>query len=509
MIKYFRRIILLSKFLSLLVIFFVLMTDAKGQSSKKIMIKGRVIDSKSSAPLGSASIRIFNSQDKKYVNGNLSDESGNFAIELSFGSYYAEIDFMGFKSYNSAGFILSEEKSSHDLGLIRLVVSTGILSEVVVQAEKSSMPLTLDKKIFNVGKDLANAGGSASDILTNIPSVSVDPEGNIKLRGSGNVRILIDGKPSGLVSINGGSGLQQLPASMVERVEIITNPSARYEAEGMAGIINIVLKKDTRQGFNGSVELIVGTPTNLGAAANFNYRHNKVNFFINYGITYRRQPGRGTFYQELYGANITFILKQNNNGSLIGFNNNILGGLDYYFTEKDVLTASYLYSRSKGQRITDIRYKDYLFNTSNLTGITKRNQDEDETEPKSEYTLNYKKSFAGKGHELIAAIKYIDNWENSYQVFTQYSSDPNGVEDVSKSIIQNSINDEFEKQWLFQVDYVKPIGEDGNFETGVRTSFRNMLNDYVVNQQNASGDLFPCPGWITYLCMTKIYMRLM
>lgn len=110
---------------------------------------------------------------------------------------------------------------------------------------------------------------------------------------------------------------------------------------------------------------------------------------------------------------------------------------------------------------------------------------------------------------MIAAIKYIDNWENSYQVFTQYSSDPNGVEDVSKSIIQNSINDEFEKQWLFQVDYVKPIGEDGNFETGVRTSFRNMLNDYVVNQQNASGDLFPCPGWITYLCMTKIYMRLM
>jgi outer membrane receptor for ferrienterochelin and colicin len=154
------------------------------------------------------------------------------------------------------------------------------------------MQFSLDKKIFNVGKDLANAGGSASDVLTNIPSVSVDPEGTVKLRGSDNVRILIDGKPSGLVSIKGGGGLQQLPASLIERVEIITNPSARYEAEGNAGIINIILKKDNRQGFNGSVEIITGYPTNLGAAANFNYRHKKINFFINYGIAYRK-PTRG------------------------------------------------------------------------------------------------------------------------------------------------------------------------------------------------------------------------
>ena len=144
-----------------------------------------------------------------------------------------------------------------------------MFSEVVVQAEKSYMQLSLDKKIFNVGKDLANAGGSASDILTNIPSVSVDPEGNVKLRGSDNVRILIDGKPSGLVSFKGAGGLQQLPASLIERVEIITNPSARYEAEGNAGIINIVLKKDKQQGFNGSIELITGYPANFGAASQF------------------------------------------------------------------------------------------------------------------------------------------------------------------------------------------------------------------------------------------------
>src|SRR5690606_22735796 len=174
------------------------------------------------------------------------------------------------------------------------------------------MELSLDKRIFNVGKDLANAGGSASDILMNLPSVSVDPEGNVRLRGSNNVRILVDGKPSGLVSFKGSSGLQQLPASMIETVEVITNPSARYEAEGMAGVINIVLKKENNQSFNGSFEVITGTPTNLGLAANLNYRHNKINWFINYGIAHRRLPFNGELYQEVYGQDSTFILNQTN-----------------------------------------------------------------------------------------------------------------------------------------------------------------------------------------------------
>jgi ferric enterobactin receptor len=356
------------------------------------------------------------------------------------------------------------------------------------------MQLSLDKKIFNVGKDLANAGGSASDILTNIPSVSVDPEGTVKLRGSDNVRILIDGKPSGLVSFKGGSGLQQLQASMVERVEIITNPSARYEAEGMAGIINIILKKDKRQGFNGSFEITTGTPTNLGAAANLNYRHKKINFFINYGIAYRRTPGIGRMYQELYERDTTFILQQNNNGKLRGFNNNIRGGLDYYFSEKSVLTASYLFRRSDANRITDIRYEDYLFNLSNLKSYTTRRQDEDEVEPNSEYSLIYKRSFARKGHELVAEAKFLDNWESSEQLFTQHYFDKSGTEDKTKEIIQTSQNDEYEKQWLFQIDYTNPIGKEGKFEAGLRSSFRDMVNDYVVSQKNTSGGYDPLPG---------------
>lgn len=467
---------------------------AEAQLQPKSIVKGVITDSLSEAPLGYASIRIFKSSDKKLVNGNLAADSGYFFIELPYGSYYAEIEFMGYDTYVSNGFFLSRENPLKDMGIIKLKHTSTTLSEVVVQAERSSMQLALDKKVFNVGKDLANAGGTASDILTNIPSVSVDPEGNVKLRGSDNVRILIDGKPSGLVSIKGGSGLQQLQASMVERVEIITNPSARYEAEGMAGIINIVLKKDRKQGFNGSFELTTGTPTNLGGAFNFNYRHKKINFFINYGIAYRKQPYRNSLYQEVYGTDTTFILKQDGKGSILGFNNNVRGGLDYYFTEKSILTASYMNRRSEARRITDIRYEDYLFNTSNMTGFSKRRQDENETEPNSEVSLSYKKSFDGKDHELIAEVKYLDYWENSDQTFTQNFYRPDGTEDFSKAILQRSLNDEYEHQWLFQLDYIKPIGEEGKFETGVRSSFRDMTNDYIVTQRDASGNFTPLPG---------------
>lgn len=456
-------------------------------------VKGKLVDSISSNPLAFATVQIFDAE-KKLVNGNLISENGEFSIDLPYGEYYAVLEFSGYPPLTSKSFVLSAQNSKFDLGILRLASKTTVLEGVVVQGEKSYMQFSLDKKIFNVGKDLANAGGSASDILTNVPSVSVDPEGNVKLRGSDNVRILIDGKPSGLVSIKGGGGLQQLPASLIERVEIITNPSARYEAEGNAGIINIVLKKDRQQGFNGSVELITGYPTNLGATANFNYRHKKINFFINYGIAYRNQPGVGKLYQEVYGPDTTFILQQNNESTLKGLNNNIRGGLDYYFTDKSILTASYLFRRSDATRTMDIRYEDYFNSFSKLNNIITRRQDEEEQEPNSEYSLNYKRSFGAKDHELTAAVKYIDNWESSEQLFTQHYFEPGGTQDNSKSILQQSLNDEYEKQWLFQLDYVKPIGKEGKFEAGVRSSFRDMINDYVVSEKNASGEFVPLPG---------------
>jgi len=477
------------------ILFFLCLFSMKETSGQtKAAIKGKIQDSLTTSPLGFATVQVYDFNSKKLGRESVSSDAGEFSMDASEGRYFISVSFTGYTNHITKAFTLTKENPVINIGKIKLSSLATSLDEVIVQAEKSSMQLSLDKKIFNVGKDLANAGGSAIDILSNIPSLSVDPEGNIKLRGSDNVRILIDGKPSGLVSFKGGSGLQQLPANLIERVEIITNPSARYEAEGMAGILNIILKKERKQGFNGSVELVTGNPDNFGASANLNYRHKKINFFINYGLAYRRTPGSGTLYQEVYGYDTTYILRQNNWGQIKGLNNNIRGGLDYYFTEKSVLTGSYLFRRSDANRKTDIRYLDYLNTELNRTSNSSRTQDENEDEPNSEYSLIYKRSFKEKGHELSAEMKYLDNRESSKQLFTQRFYNPDTSEDPSRAIFQNSLNDESEKQFLTQVDYTKPIGKDGKFEAGLRTSFRDMTNDFVVNEKNSSGVYVPLQG---------------
>ena len=462
-----------------------------GQNSKMANIKGKIIEAQSKAPLAYAAIRILKNSDSTLVSGGISDEKGQFSLEAPYGDYHAVVEFLGYQAIKIPSFSVSAGKNSLDLGQISLSASAKVLDEVLVTSEKSTMELALDKKIFNVGKDLANAGGTASDILSNIPSVSVDGEGNVKLRGSDNVRILIDGKPSGLVSFKGGAGLQQLQGSLVDKVEVITNPSARYEAEGMSGIINIVLKKDRRQGFNGSFDLIAGNPDNFGAGANVNYRKDKINFFLNYALAYRLQPGRGETYQEVYDGATTRILEQSSKGRMRAANNSINGGLDYYFDDKNIFTASYLWRRSDARRINDNQYKDYINSLSNRFSVTDRQQDETEDEPNSEYALSYKRSFEKKGHELLIDARYLDYWEHSDQTFTQRTVFDDGIINKVASLTQKSLNDETEKQWLFSADYVQPFGKEGKYELGVRSSFRDMSNDFFVTEQDSTGRFQP------------------
>src|SRR5690554_778920 len=464
------------------------------QSAKNANVNGKVIDSSSSSPLSFASVGIYDNGGI-LVDGNITDDEGAFSIDLPYGSYYAIIEFMGYEAIQTPPFHLDRDNRTMDLGTVKLETSLASLDEVVVEGQKNFMELALDKRIFNVGQDLSNAGGSATDVLMNLPSVSVDPEGNVRLRGSDNVRILIDGKPSGLVSFKGSSGLQQLPASMIETVEVVTNPSARYEAEGMSGVINIVLKKENNQGFNASFEVIAGNPTNLGLAANLNYRHNKINWFVNYGVAHRTLPNSGSLYQETQSGDSTLILRQRNNGVVTSLNNNVRAGLDYYFNEKTILTGAYTLRRSDAHRILNIRYDDYLNSETNMVGYTTRRQNEDEKEPYAEANITFKKSFDEKGHEFTGSVTYLDYWENSDQIYTQYSFNPDGTGRPADDLIQTSVNDEFERQWLFQLDYSNPIGKEGNIEAGLRSSFRNMENDFIVSEETETGEMVPLPGF--------------
>lgn len=480
-----------SVFLLFLFLFF---NSAFGQTGGKFSVTGKVADNQNNSALSYASVRLFKTSDSTFVTGAITNETGEFSIEINAGSYYALTEFIGYNARKTSGVNVTSQNSPLNIGTIKLNPSAKTLNEVVVQGEKSTMELTLDKKIFNVGKDLANAGGTGVDILTNIPSVAVDVDGNVSLRGSNNVRILIDGKPSGLVSLKGGSGLQSLQGSMIERVEIITNPSARYEAEGMGGIINIVLKKERKEGFNGSFDIITGNPTNFGAAANVNYRRKNLNFFVNYTVSYRNTPGKNSLYQELYRNDSTFITEKYMTSRLKGQNNSARAGIDYYLNDQNVLTGSYTYRLSKGKRFSNINYRDYLSNLNNLLSTTNRTQDETETEPNSEYALTYKKTFKRKGQELTADVRYLDNWEDSDQYYRQTNFKPDGSASDIPSTLQRAVNYETEKQFLAQADYVHPFGKEGKFEAGGRSSTRNMTNDYTVTQQNDDGSFSPIPG---------------
>jgi ferric enterobactin receptor len=240
---------------------FPLLTIAQTKTDQLASIKGILVDEQNK-PVPFGNVALYQKADSALVTGGISDEVGKFDVRSKSGLFLLKISVVGYQEKRIA--TVNVASQDVELGKLVLKATTKRLEEVVVKGERSQMELALDKKIFNVGKDLANAGGTAADILSNVPSVAVDAEGNVSLRGSNSVRILIDGKPSGLVSFKGGAGLQQLQGSAIERVEVITNPSARYEAEGMGGIINIVLKKEHKEGINGSFDVITGFRPTLG-----------------------------------------------------------------------------------------------------------------------------------------------------------------------------------------------------------------------------------------------------
>ncbi|MCB9041592.1 MAG: TonB-dependent receptor [Lewinellaceae bacterium] len=464
--------------------------EAELLNPARIYLKGKVVEAGAQAPLSYATVSLFGQADSTLIGGNITDEAGQFSLEVKPGAYYIVIEFLAFQPKTIPNIIVSKGQPEINLGVITLEPEATALEEVIVVGEKSQMQLSLDKKVFNVGKDLASRGGSAADLLDNVPSVQVDVEGNVSLRGGGSVRILIDGKPSGLIGMDGASGLRQLQANMIERVEVITNPSARYEAEGMAGIINIVLKKERQAGTNGSFDLTAGYPDNYGAAINLNYRTDKLNLFSNYGIFYRQGPGGGSSYQEVYSGDTTFITQQNNDRLRGGLSQNIRVGADYFFNPRNILTTAFNLRLGNENNQAETRYRDYLYSLGNPTGITLRTDDEQEDETNIEYALTYKKTFEQEGREFTFDARYQDNTEKEGSDLANHYYTPEFEPDGTPDLLQRSDNKESERQFILQADYVHPLGKNGKFEAGLRSSLRNIDNDYLVTE-------FTDDEWIT------------
>lgn len=444
----------------------------QGQRPQPINITGTVIDLETGQPLEYATLVLQNVRRPDRITGGITDSSGKFEVQTLPGQYNVRVEYLGYKTYE-----LKEQvyRSSTDLGRITLTIDAEQLEDVELVGERTTVELRLDKKVYNVGSDLTVRGGSVTDVLDNVPSVTVDVEGNISLRGNESVRILINGKPSALSGLNPET-LQQLPAEAIEKVEVITNPSARYDAEGTAGILNIVLRQSKTAGLNGSLNLFAGQPDNFGGALSLNLRREKFNIFTNTTYRYRDAPGNALFEQENFNPDGTTASFQdeirNYQRERKGFNTNI--GFEYFFDDSSSLTNSFVYRKSSGNSTTDIDF----FNFDALRNPTiQRNRftNEDEEGEDIQYSVNFVKRFEKDGHELTMDYQYSSGSDFENSLIEELI-----LGDDIMLPTEQTLNDESQERQLLQMDYVLPLGENNQsqFEMGYRGTFNNFNTDF-------------------------------
>jgi len=462
------------------------------QNQKPISISGTVIDSESGQPLEYATFVLQDAANPDKVTGGITDLSGEFEIETAPGTYNISVEFISYKTYSQKN---QTYNSDTDLGPISLSPDVAQLAEVEVVGEKTTVEVRLDKKIYNIGKDLTTSGATISDALSNVPSVNVDVDGAISLRGNENVRILINGKPSALAGFGSTEALQQLPADAIEKVEVITSPSARYDAEGTAGILNIVLKREKTLGFNGSINMYAGHPTNGGVTANANLRTDKFNFFTTIGYRYREGPGNGFFdtryfdpRQDAFLDSIAYdrnIEDRNYDRLDRGINANF--GVEYFFNEQSSVTGSYFYRGGSDEDLTT-NVNDYLLNDNPQVGTTRREL-ETEKDKTHQISLNYINRFDEDGQVLTADFQYAVDTENQEGFISEpvrYNNTDNTDIDIPR---EQTSETQDQTEYLIQSDYVLPLGEDSQFEAGYRGNFENEVTDYRLLQENATGIL--------------------
>ncbi|MDX1760994.1 MAG: TonB-dependent receptor [Christiangramia sp.] len=486
-----KRIFTLSIIFSLLSVF-LLPAFAQGPSSfKKNTITGKVIDDELDVPLEYATVSVQNVEDPSQVTGGITNAKGEFSVDVKNGTYNITIEFI---SYETKEFKNRTVNKDLNLGTIKLGLGSENLDEVVVRAETTQVDIRLDKKIYNIGKDLTTAGGTVSDALNNVPSISVDIEGGISLRGNENVRILINGKPSAMAGFGNTDVLSQLPAEAIERVEVITSPSARYDAEGTAGIINIILRKKETLGFNGSVTVNGGIPENASISANLNYRTEEFNLFTTTGYRYSESPGYAYFDTRYFEPRVDGILDSLEYDRNIedrdydrinrGFNTNL--GMEYYLSDMSSITGAVFYRLGDDRDVTN-NINDYLMGNRELLG-TNRTETENEEDESIQFSLNYVKKFDKKGHELTADFQYENDSETQDAFIREESIYNNSDIDNIEIPSESTITKEDQNEYLIQADYVLPIGEDSQFEAGYRGNFENEVTDYKLFQENDLGD---------------------
>ncbi|MDG2485342.1 MAG: TonB-dependent receptor [Flavobacteriaceae bacterium] len=463
----------------ILLFFVFISTSLLYSQNSKVIVSGTVIDAETNIPLEYATISVFNVNSEDVINGVITDSNGEFSIELNKGNYDFKVEFISFKIKYYKNINVNNPLS---LETIELSIDENILDEIEVIGEKTEIEIKLDKTVYNIGKDLTLKGNSVSDVLDNLPSVEVDIEGNVSLRGNQSVRILINGKPSGLVGISSNEALKQFPSESVDKVEVITSPSARYNAEGTAGIINIILRKSKLIGFNGSLSLNSGFPERYGVSANLNYRTKKLNFFNNIGYSTRTSEGSFINETEYYTDQaINNFLNENGVRDSERNSNYLNTGIEYFISDKTSVVGSYVSRKSDG----------FTNNTNNvsqnfnaISKFSERLEKESEIDDTNEFSINLTHDFNKEGHVLTMDYQKEKSSENENGFISNSQLKPI----FTKYLSERVDTDEIQESELFKIDYVLPIKKDGQFELGFRRNNQYQDIDYLAENEELNGN---------------------
>ena len=457
--------------------FFLFYTLVSGfsQNENKFTVVGEVKDAFTRTNVPYATISVIDENSKQLHAGTISDEQGHFHLDVQLSKFYVEVSFMGFETQKIR--IAKPSQDGVDLGTIFLKENSEQLEVVEVRAEKSRTQFKLDRKVFNVGKDIASTGVSALEVLNNVPSVNVNIEGEISLRGSSGVQILIDGKPSVLAD-DSSNALGTITADMIESIEVITNPSAKYDAEGTAGVLNIILKKEEKRGLNGSVSLNTGSPDNHSVGVSLNKRTEKFNLFTQFGAGYRSLPR----------DNENINKNKNNRTELLSegyaFRNeifyNLILGTDYHIDDFNVLTLTGNYAFEIEDQPSKINYQDY--NNNLLENEWHRTGETEATNPKWQYDLNYKKQFKNnKKHTLLISALGRFFGKELHSEFLNITT--LGIKEDKNQEIETNFQ---QADYTFKLDYTNPISKRFSIEAGSQYVVNDVGNDYEVRDANGN-----------------------
>lgn len=448
-------------------------------------IKGTVVDANSEQPLEFVSVLLRGMVDDSPFKGGTTAEDGTFIIATDSLMFNVEVRFMGFNSvfFDS----LSASSSAIDLGLIKLELIDQSLDEVTVTAEKSTTQFRLDKRVFNVGKDISTSGASALEVLNHVPSVTVSMEGLVALRGSQGVQILINGKPS-VMSDDPSKALGTITADMIDRIEVITNPSAKYESEGTSGIINVILKKDEREGLNGSISLNTGIPDNHSIGISLNRRTEKFNLFTQLGAGYRSLPR----YQS--AINRDKITGEEIQSEGINYRNeqfyNITLGTDYHIDERNVITLSGNFAYEIEQQPSETEFQQSL-NDGDPHTIWTRTEETSAKNPKYQYDLQYKREFKDTSEHTLSFStqgRFFGKAQSS--LFDNRSSI--GTLDFQRQRTRTTFK---QADYTFKLDYTKPFAKYFTLETGSQYTMNDVGNDYAV--EDSTGGIWQADSSLT------------